>query len=277
MKKAITLIVFLNVFFSTIQAQGPWTKGKNKAYIQAGFSGIFYDKVRVNEKDVTLEADISDVTTQIYTEYGITNKLDISLIVPFKTITAKSKIGSNQESISGISNITLGLKYKFYDHDWKISGGIYFSGNTSTANDLKGLRTGYGANTILPYVTAGSSQGKIYYFANIGYGYMSNEHTDFLKVGAEFGYKFLQKTHVILNLDLKSALSKEKYFDSLENSFYQASTTYIDKQQFFGVGLKLNHEFIPEKFGANLGAIGAISQNNLPLAPSINFGIYYKI
>lgn len=277
MKKATFLIVLVNLFLTTTQAQGPWTKGKNKAYIQAGFSGIFYDKVRVNDKDIDLPVDISDVTTQLYSEYGITDNLDVSLILPFKTISGKSKVSGASESISGLGNLTLGLKYKVYDKDWKISAGLFYSANSGSKKEAIGFRTGYGANTFLPYITAGSSRGKMYYFANIGYGYMTNEYTDFLKVGGEFGYKFLEKTHVILNLDLKSALSKEKYFDSVENSFYQLSTTYIDKQQFFGVGLKINHEFISDKFGANVGAIGALSQNNLPLAPSFNLGVYYKL
>ena len=277
MKKIIAITVLLSLFFSTIQAQGPWTKGKNKAYIQVGFSGIFYDKVRLNNEKTTLAANIADITSQLYTEYGITDNLDVTLILPYKTTTVKSKVGNNSESISGLGNVTLGLKYKFFDKNWKVSAGLFYSANSGIANEQQGLRTGYGANTFLPYITAGTSQGKIYYFANIGYGYMTNDYTDFLKIGGEFGYKFLSKTHLILNLELKSALSKEKYFDSVENSYFQGTTTYIDKQQFFGVGIKLNHEFLANKFGANIGAIGAISQNNLPFAPSFNVGVYYKL
>ena len=113
------------------------------------------------------------------------------------------------------------------------------------------MRTGYGANTFFPYVTIGSSTGKFYYFSNIGYGYMTNDYTDFIKIGGELGYKILAKTHFILNLDLKKPLTTEKYFDSTENNLYQFSTNYIDSQQFFGLGFKINHEFVTDKFGAS--------------------------
>ena len=269
---SVVILVFTNVF-----AQGPWTKGKNKAYLQIGFSGIFYDKVQINKKPVDLNVNISDVTTQFYGEYGITDQLDCTLILPYKSIAATSKVGNLKSDISGLSNITLGLKYKLLDNKWKISSGLFYSASNFKANESIGLRTGFGANTYLPYVTAGSSSGNFYYFGNIGYCYMSNDYTDFLKVGGEIGYKVATKSHLILNLDLKQPLKAEKYFDSIDNSFYQFSTTYIDKQQFIGLGLKFNNEFIDDKFGANLGINIATNIDNLPSKPSYNFGVYYKL
>lgn len=265
------------IFYTTVFSQGPWTQGKNKAYVQAGFSAIFYDKIRIDDKNVTLNTNLSDITTQLYSEYGITNNLDISLIVPFKTITAKLKDGSKTESLSGFSNVTIGLKYKIYDHKWKISSGLFFSSNSVTSNETIALRTGYGATIFLPYLSIGLSKNKIYYFANFGYGYMTNQYTDFIKIGGEVGYKFLNKTHIILNIDLKKAMKAEQYFDSTENAQYKTTALYNDKQEFYGIGVKLNHEFINDKFGINIGAIGAFYLNNLPAAPSINTGIYYKM
>ena len=277
MKRINFYIGLLVIFYNPLYSQSPWTQGKNKAYIQAGFSGIFYDKTRIDNQDVSLNANLSDITSQFYSEYGLTKDLDVSLILPYKTITIKLKDGSKTESVSGFGNISIGLKYKFLDKKWKISSGLFFSSNSNSSNEAIGLRTGYNATTLLPYLTVGSSQNKIYYFANFGFGYMTNNYTDFVKIGGEFGYKFLKKTHVILNVDLKKAMKTESYFDSADNGLYKNTALYNDKQEFYGVGIKVNHEFIADKLGLNVGAIGAFYLNNLPVAPSINTGMYYKL
>ena len=277
MEKKICLLL-LTIFCCTkFYSQGPWTHGKNKAFVQTGVSGFFYNKITINNNDTNLPGTISDITTQLYAEYGIADNLDVSLIVPFKTIQSNSKDGLHSNSLTGLSNITLGCKYNFYNKHLKISTGIYFSTNTNHSNDMAALKTGYDASTLLPYLTLGSSHGKIYYFATIGYGYMTNQYTDFVKIGGEIGYNFIKKTHVILNFDVKKAMQVERNFDSIDNKLYQTTALYIDKQQFFAVGIKLNHEIIKNKFGINIGAIGAIYLDNLPIAPSINSGLYLKL
>ena len=277
--KTQKIILFAALVFASLNtfAQGPWTKGKGKGYFQVGLSSFFYDKIKLEGKDVDLAVDVSDITTQVYAEYGLTDKFDLSLGLPIKSFSVKNKITSNSQSVSGLGNVSIGLKYKLYDADWKIAAGLQYSGNTATKNKDNDLRTGFGANTYLPYVSAGKSHGKMYYFANIGYGYMSNEYTDFFKVGGEFGYKFLQNTHAILNLEIHAPLGEEAYYKTLDNLFSSSISNFNDKQCFFAIGLKINHEFVAEKFGANLGAIGAFSQDNLPLATTINLGIYYKL
>ena len=272
--------IFIGIFIiscASVFGQSPWTQGKNKAFIQTGISGIFYDKIRLDANEVSLNTDISDVTTQLYSEYGITNDLDISIILPYKTITSKFKDGSNAATLSGFGNLLVGLKYKICDKSWKISSGLYYSAQSNNTNELFSLRTGYGAATFMPYLSAGTSKNNWYYYANFGYGLMTNSYTDFLKIGGELGYKFAKNTHIIFNLDFKKALKTEDYSNSIDNSIYKQTTLYTDKQEFYGLGIKLNHEFVADKFGVNLGAIGAFYLNNLPAAPSINTGIYYKM
>lgn len=275
LKNFYTILLLL---LCTLQfAQGPWTQGKNKGYFQAGFSGIFYDRIRIDEKNASLSSSISDITSQLYSEYGITNTLDVSLNIPYKNTTATPKDGSKINSITGFSNITIGFKYKIHDQKWKVATGLFYSTNTIKSNDMIALRTGYDATTILPYLAVGTSNNKLYYFINLGYGYMSNNYTDYVKIDSEIGYKFLRKTHIILNLDLKKAVNEEKYFESVSNAIYKSTAIYSDKQEFYSIGLKLNHEFITNKLGLNIGAIGAFYVNNLPVAPAIHSGIYYKI
>jgi hypothetical protein len=265
--------LYLFLFTSFCFAQSPWTKEKGKAYVQLGATSLSYSKQQLNGKLTDLNANISDITTQIYSEYGITNKLEAQLVVPFKIINVESKIGNISNSLSGLGNVTLGLKYKLYDSTWKISGGILYSANSITKNNLKGLSSGFNANTLLPYLTVGSSSGKWYYFGNLGYGYMDNQYSDFMKLGAEIGYNIIDKGHIILVLDNRIIVAKENAYLTDVNQW----SSYSDRQSYSAVGIKLNYEFKKDKFGVNFAALGAFALDNAPSAPTLNFGIYTKL
>ncbi|MGA9638634.1 hypothetical protein [Flavobacterium sp.] len=272
MKKHTRLILIGIVLFSTtIQAQSPWTREKGKAYIQLGASGIFYNQAAIDGKTVDLNADYNDITSQLYTEYGLTDKLEGQLILPYKFISKKSTTDNTNIDLSGLGNITLGLKYKIYDQAWKISSGLQYIANTIAYNN--GVSTGFAANTWVPYVTAGTSIGKWYYYGNLGYGYMSNDYSDYLKFDGELGYNIIPKGHIILAFNSKNVVSKE-------SAFYNENTqwlSYLDRQTYNALGLKLNYEFKPNQFGANFSVFGAFGNDNAPLAPSLNLGIYTKI
>jgi hypothetical protein len=272
------IIVLLTVTLGLTQvilAQSPWTKPKNKGYVQLGVSGIFYDQVQYDGKTVLTGFNQSDITTQIYSEYGITNKLEAQVILPYKTYSYKTKSGNISESISGLGNISFGLKYLLSDKKWKISSGLQFSANTISRNKSKGLRTGFDAATFLPYITVGSSSQKWYYYGNIGYGLMTNNYSDYIKIGAEVGYNFAPKAHVMLVIETRSTVTKESFFTTDKIDF-ATTANYLDRQNYIAPGIKVNYEFKKDKFGVNAAVFGAAGINNAPLAPSINFALYTK-
>ena len=278
-------ILLLFIFILSIQfafSQGPWTREKGFAYVQIGMTSLQYDKIKVDGEELDLTSNVSDLTTQFYAEYGITNKLEAQLIVPFRFVSRTGKNKANyysgfgsfvDGSLSGIGNVNLGLKYKLFDRNWKISGGVQYSAKTVTGDGNKGLSTGFNANTILPYISVGSSSGKWYYFGNLGYGYMDNQYSDFIKFGAEVGYNIIQKGHLMLVLDNRVIVSKENLFFIDIFRF----SSYFDKQSYSAVGLKFNYEFKKDKFGANFAAFSAFALDNAPVAPTLNFGIYAKL
>ena len=272
MKHLHFVSVFL-IFSNFCHAQSPWTKDKGKAYVQLGFTNLSYDKQIVNDKSVSLGSDFSDVTTQIYSEYGVTQKLEAQLIIPVKFVSYKSQVGNFSNNLSGLGNVTLGLKYKLLDKSWKISGGLQYVANSITKKPAIGLSTGFNANTILPYLTAGSSTGKFYYFGNVGYGYMDNNYSDFAKISAEVGYNVIPKGHIILVSDNRITASKESAFLNDTNQW----SSYSDRQEYFAYGLKLNYEFIKDKFGANFATFGAFKFNNAPATSTLNFAAYVKL
>jgi Putative MetA-pathway of phenol degradation len=275
MKKTCKIIlVFTLLSFHFLNAQSPWTREKGKAYVQLGFSGLFYNQIADENGDsFDLEADVADVTIQAYSEYGITNQLEVQLIVPFKTIAYQRDNSTITQSFASIGNITLGLKYKILDKNWKIAAGLQFSPRTSQYNEESALSSGFNASTALPYITAGSSSGKWYYYGNVGYGYMTNDYSDYFRLNAEVGYNVIPQGHIILALDTRNILSEEDAFKKDEKQW----PSYIDRQTYNALGLKLNYEFLKDKFGLNFSAFGAFGNKNAPLAPSINLAAYVKL
>ncbi|MBW6481935.1 MAG: transporter [Vicingaceae bacterium] len=268
----ISFLLLITLVFN-VKAQSPWTKEKGKAYIQLGASGIFFNKARINGDKVTLGEDFSDITIQAYTEYGITNKLEAQAVLPYKFLYSKNKASSATNNYNNLGNITLGLKYLLSNKKWKLSAGVQYSPKTSSYDNNSGFSTGFNAHTVLPYITIGSSKGKWYYFGNIGYGYLNNNYSDYLRLVLEAGYKFSEKGHVIFAVDTRNIINKEAAFLS-DN---KQSIFYLDQQNYYGVGLKVNYEFKKDKFGINSSVFGGIDNDNVALAPSFNFGVYVKL
>lgn len=273
MRKCIAVFSLLTMVIQASYSQSPWTREKGKSYIQLGFTGLFYDEIQFDGEKVVLPNDYSDVTLQAYVEYGLTNKLEAQLMVPFKSVGFESKIGSVSENLSGLGNVSVGLKYKLFDKKWKISSGLLYTANSISKDAETGLTTGFNANTFLPYVSAGSSSGKWYYFAKLGYGYMDNDYSDFVNATFEVGYEVIKKGHLMFILDTRNIVSKEDAFTKDEFQW----PSYLDRQTYNAIGIKGNYEFKKDKFGANFAVIGATGIDNAALAPTLNFGVYTKL
>lgn len=267
---------FLLVVSSVALAQSPWTKEKGKAFVQLGGSSITYTNVKLNGVPTGTGRNNSDVTAQAYAEYGVTKNLEATVILPYKFLSYKNNVTGVSQNFSGLSNITVGAKYKLLDKKFKVSGGIFFQANTIDQNPVLGFRTGFDANTILPYITAGSSWKKLYYFANLGYGYMDNNHYDFVKVYVEAGYEVLKGLHVMGLLDLRTLLS-DGNVNKPNNINYLMTANYLNGQEYLATGFKINYEFIKGKYGVNVSSIGAASFDNTPAAGSMNVGVYAKL
>ena len=110
MEKCLNLFAICLFVFQFSNAQSPWTREKGKAYVQLGLTSLAYDAFQFDGEKQENVGDYTDITIQAYTEYGISDKLEAQLIVPYKVASYKNT--GISESISGLSNISVGLKYK---------------------------------------------------------------------------------------------------------------------------------------------------------------------
>ncbi len=278
MKKLLIIALFSIIQFNSF-AGGPWVPGNKKAYIQAGWSGLFYKTVMLNNVSTETGANNYDNTYQIYSEIGLGDRGLVKVILPFKQMGYTSILPTVLSgSISGLGNVTLGGKYLLLDKNIKISAGVDIQTGISKKDDLLGLRTGYEAITVLPYFSIGSGFKKSYLSADLGYGMMSNGYNSFLKVNAEAGYKVTKKLYTILIFDIKNPINKGTFGEGVATEKkYQKNGAYVNNQSFLGLGLKLNYEIKENKFGVNISTLGALSANNVGMNPSFNSGLYIKL
>ncbi len=276
--------IFFILFISTnVFAGGPWVPGPKKAYIQLGWSGISFKGVNLNNVETLNGKNNYDFTYQIYSEFGLGDRGLFKFILPFKQVGSIGIAGSTPTSpigsISGIGNITFGGKYLISDRNIKVSAGVDVQSGAFKVDKSLGLRTGYEAVTILPYLSIGSGFKKAYLSLDAGYGVMSNQYSSFVKINAEAGYKVTKRLYTILTFDVRSPMNNGTFgaSNSAEDKRFSSNGSYVNNQLFRGVGIKLNYELKENKFGINASVLGAIGANNVAFAPAFNGGIYLKL
>lgn len=89
---------------------------------------------------------------QMYSEYGLSDNLEALLIIPMKFANFDSVATNTFRNISGLGNLTFGLRYKIYDQKRKISTGLQCQANTSKNYVNNGLSTDFNVNTFIPYL-----------------------------------------------------------------------------------------------------------------------------
>ncbi len=278
MRRILVLSFLLSSSLPSI-AGGPWIREFRKGFVQVGYSGLYYNAVfnpLGTEKDVY--RDINDHTFQVYAEYGLGKKIEIRAVIPFKAISIGPSSNTQANpvpagTLNGIGNIGLGLKRGILDGDVKLSVGVDVLANTFANNDQLGLRTGFEGWTVLPYLSVGSGTKRTYFYAEAGYGFMTRNYSNFLKLGGEAGVKVLPRLWVAGTVDFRLPQKNGPFFNA---DAYQNTATYLNNQQYLGLGIKAAYDLVPDRVGLSASVIGALAGENVPFSRSYNAGIYFK-
>ena len=280
--KALSLILLLFVS-SLVAAQSPWIPKQNEGYLQLGLTNISsYQSIYVGGTgDYRLNREVSDITLQLYGEYGIANKLGLMVSVPFKMLATGDLVAgptnpaltNQQGDFTTPGNISLALKRNFIDGGFLLSGQLEAELPTGSLDVLTGLRSGVDALTLRPTLTLGKGSSKWYGYCAVGSSIRSNYYSSDIKIAAEAGMKQFDRLWVVLVLDVVHSF--ENGSATGEQPIQQAAGLYLNNQEYFAFGLKGIFE-VNEKLGINGAMYGAASGNLVAKAPSINFGVYYK-
>ncbi len=298
LKKEISgfnFIIFLcSVFIvpSLSFAEGPWTLSKDKTYMQfTGSFNTFNTIFNADGESVKVKFKTHDNTFQYYTEYGLTNKATLKIVLPFKVQDNAVNYSTNDQrsgNLDGLSNLSIGGKYLFWDKEIKIAGGLDVFARTYSVNQLSGLRTGYAGYSMVPYITIGKrfnssklqpqffdgGSDKSYVFMELGAGIKSHKYSNDLRVKLEGGYTPIARLWFAGVVDLKVSF-KNGSFEETDPINYSSTSLYVNNQEYVSLGLKTSYAFT-EGFGINGGIVGLLGGRNIATSPSVSAGIFLK-
>lgn len=279
MRRILLFPLLLSLTPALVRAGGPWVRPFRKGFFQVGFSGLYYNAVfnpLGTQRNVF--RDNRDLTFQLYTEYGFARNWELRAVVPFKSM----QTGTSENpalnpvpagTLNGLGNLGLGLKRALIDKNVKLSVGVDVLANTFRNDDRLGLRTGYEGWTVLPYLSLGSGTKRAYYYLEAGYGVMTQEYSNFLKINGELGYRFGSRFWLAGTLDFRTPQRNGKFTNTEP---YLLTAAYLNDQLFLGTGIKAAYDLKPERLGLSASVIGAVGGENVPFSRSYNVGVYLK-
>lgn len=275
------LIVFfsLGILTAKLKAQG-WLQPKNEGYFKLGFSGIsassFYgpngDKVSIRTNNI--------FNSNIYAEYGLTNKITIIAYVPFVVTNTLNKIQYRQsgktepaDQSTSFGDTDIALKYGLIkDKPFVLSATLLLGlpiGNTTGGNS-RILQTGDGEfNQLLRADLSHSFYPKPFYSSvYAGFNNRTNNFSDEFRYGFDIGYTGA-KWSTILHLNAVKSLFNGTVANA-NNGIFSNNTEYISP------AIEIAYQ-INSSFGISATTAFAFAAKNVLAAPAYNAGVFYKL
>jgi hypothetical protein len=277
--RPLLLLSLLWLAPGVLRAGGPWVRPFRTGFAQLGYSGLYYRAVfnpMGTERPIFRSAQ--DHTVQLYAEYGLAPGWEVRVVIPFKSLRTGPSADPARNpvpegTLTGLGNLGLGLKRALLTGDIKLSAGVDVLAATFRNDDQRGLRTGFEGWTVLPYLSVGSGTRRAYYYAEAGYGWMSQEYSHFFKFNGELGYRFGTRFWLAGTLDFRTPRRNGRFTNTEP---YLLTGAYLNDQSFLGTGLKAAFDLKPERLGLSASVIGALAGENVPFSRSYNVGIYLK-
>ena len=280
MKYYLTLTAL--IFSLSLFAGGPWLVPKKSGFIQiqSTFPSGAYDNLFLsNGESLKLNRGVLDYNFQGYLEYGISNKLNVIAVLPYKYIATTNSTQSQNNfallpkgSLNGWGNIKLGVKYPLLTKNIKAAIMVQTSLNTINKNFSKGLATGYDANSVGLYGSIGKSiSSQLYSYLEGGWNVSSNNFSDFIEVHYELGYQPASPLWLAITIDIRSSLKNGTY----QNDNLKQTGFYTNDQEYFAYGIKSSYE-LKNQVGITAATFGAFSGNYVAKIATFSIGVYKK-
>ena len=284
MKKAITLILILNASIGL--SQQVWTQKKGEGYFQVGSSFAGYENVFDNNAEsYAIPRSISQTIISGYGEYGITDKLMATLVIPYH-LTSTGDSNSNFSGISvpageisALGNIDAALTLKLMDkNSWILSSKLTIGLSTASFQENTGLRTGYDGMSIMPSILIGRGTSKYFTSAEFGTRSITNDYLPQLIINAQLGKKLLKSGKLLLILGFSSLApigeaTVEQNFKLDGNAIYTG--LYQNEQSYYAWNVKVGY-YLTDKISSWVSFSGGTARN-VGLSPGVNISIGYNL
>ena len=187
---------------------------------------------------------VTQNSTQLATglAYGITDNLDISIGVPYLSLRTKTADGSITDQ--GVSDVSVGLKWRFYEHD-NFSLSLKPAVTLPSGDEDKGLGTGRATYSL--YLILTKEIAPLVFHLNLGY--IRNENKldqvqDLWHASLASEYKIVKDLKAVINFGMQRNTSK---LSGTHPAFVLGGLIYSISENFdFDIGYKygLNNDEI---------------------------------
>ena len=279
----IIFLLAILCFPLTLAAGNPWTQAKGAGFSQLSFNYIRSDQLFHKDLGtIQLNRFVTDATLQGYLEYGITDKLTVLGVLPFKFTATSEAVSANSDfnellnagNFNKFGNISIAAKYGLITNSSFVAATQVRLDLPSRAFDAStGLRTGYNAVGIAPSFSVGYGTSRFFTSAEIGVTLRTNRYSSAIFGNIEFGYNHKNRSYIILVVDAtRSFFNKNR--DNLDGNALQTGL-FVNNQHYFVFGLKFLHN-ITDNFGVGVSAYGAaLYSHQLAKFPSVGANIYW--
>ncbi len=279
MKKLILLIVLLLQTIAAICSSG-WTKDKNATFVKLSQNYIggstFFGP---DGKQVSITT-IRYFNTNLYAEYGITNRLTTIVYIPFfvrNTLNAVElkQSGKREEGdeLNSIGDADLALKYGLIFNKPTVLSATLLVGlplGKNAGGESGILQTGDGEfNQLIQLDISHSFYPKKYYLsANVGFNNRTRGFSDEFRFGAEVGFLLNKFTPILKINSIFSFYNGDG--NNVQNALFSNNTEYISPT------VELNY-MLKNKIGVSVSGGFAPYAKNIIASPNWGLGIFLKL
>jgi hypothetical protein len=279
MRKLFLVSVFL-LGYAQIFAGGGWSSGKNKGYFKLGQSIIVADQYFTPAGDVIPITTIGQYITYGFGEYGLSDRLDVTLYAPFFSRATlnqlndlKGEVITQGDQLNSIGDIDVSLKYGLIQNkpivvSTSITLGIP-TGNPS-GGVTSGLQTGDGEFNQMLRMDVSRSFPKFYTSAYVGYNHRTKDFSDEFRYGMEVGkpygnWYFIFRTYGIKPLGTDGQPVPD-----------QVNGLFGNRIEYLAFTPEVNYQ-VSEHFGLSASVGGAYYGKRVLANPNYGFGVFYKL
>ena len=285
-KNKLILIAVLSILSSPVFAQ--WTLEKGKGYYKLSAWYLEADSHFTSSGDRAPNTTRTQFNTNIYAEYGISDRFDIVAFVPFFARTTENDVfsgttgelleGQQGEGVNSIGDIDLSLRYGLVQNDiiaWSVSLLLGLPTGESAGGSDNSFQNGDGEFNQLLRSDVGKSfrigrlpsYGKLY----VGYNNRTENFSDEFRFGAELGTKIIKKLWLIGRLEGVQSLQN----GSLNPATSQGSI-FANNIEFTSLGLEAAY-YITKKIGVSANFASAVGGRLVYADPSFSVGVFLDV
>jgi len=261
-------------------AGGGWPQGKGNMYFKLN------QYVIVADRYFTPSGDVIDITTtgyyatSLYGEVGITDRLTATLYFPFFVRSTLNRIESPDgelimegDQLNSIGDTDIAMKYTFLQKKgYALSGSVLFGLPLGEPNGGRTmlLQSGDGEFNQLFQVDASKSlgSGKTYVSVYTGFNNRTNNFSDEIRYGAEFGYSFKGSWAIVRVQGIKSLMNGNADLIST-NGIFSNNIEYVS------ITPEINYA-LNEQWGLSASIGLSPYAKRILAAPSYSLGVYWQ-